>query len=212
MKAISHVGTTVGVQGAGATGGAAATGDESSLLPEPTFSGGNSVTALAALMLQADEQDQKNADLTQSSADQAMAADDANRVAALRDKASNDWAQGLSSGLCEIGGAVLSGVAAFLPSSNGSVDRGSAGAANAAGKAAATSGTIIAAHYKSKADDDDADAAQFQSTSDADKRRSDSAQSQSQAASDSIQKVEQFLQALLQTQQATALKAAGAAG
>jgi hypothetical protein len=208
MNPIHNVSYSAGVQSLGDASAATSSPVASApVLPEPVSFGGNTVTALAILMTQADQQDQKSSSIEQNQADAAMAQDDANRVQAMREKATQDLCQGIASGLAEIAGGALSLAGALQAPS----DAANGSTLGAGGKMAAGFAPLVSAPFKAKADDDDATAAQYQAAADTDKRRYDAAQSEAQSAQDSMQKVEQYLQAILQTQEGTSLKAAGGA-
>jgi hypothetical protein len=212
MSTISNVGQSSAVSGVDSQSTSTAGGaGASSVMPEPTAFGGNTVTELAILMTKADEQDEQNASIQQDQADAAMAQDDANRVQAMRDKANQDLYQGLASGIADMAGGVLALAGACCEPSSATGSKAVPDALGAGGKMASALGPITSAPFKKNADNDDATAAQDQAAADTDKRSYDAAQSQAQSAQDSIQKVEQYLQAILQTQEATSLKAAGGA-
>jgi hypothetical protein len=181
----------------------------SSLLPEPACFGGSTVTQLAMLMTQVDQQDQRNASLSQDDADKAIEQADAQHVQDLRDKAGHDLAQAVSTGLGEIADGGLSLAGAVVKTSSDGATHGPSAALAAGGKMAQGGGTIVAGVFRADGDRDDAKAAEDKAAADSAQRRYDRAKSASDSASDSIQKVEQFLQGILQTQAATTLKAAG---
>lgn len=223
MSNVSSVGQsapTYNIDSAGVNVTAPGTSDDSScLLPPPVALGGNAITQLAALMVRSDEQDQINSTNVETASDKAAAADDAARVQAMRDKASADVGQALVSGITEAVGGGLAIAGALVPSgSSGATtgttaaadgSRGLAGVLNGAAKLAPSLGTIFSAPYKSKADNDDANAAQSQAAADADIRAFNTAQGEAQSAADTISKIEDTLTSILQTQQATAAKVAG---
>jgi hypothetical protein len=224
MSTVSSVGQSApayNIDSAGVNGAATGTSDDSScLLPPPVALGGNAITQLAALMVRSDEQDQINSTNVETASDKAAAADDAARVQAMRDKASADVGQALVSGITEAVGGGLAIAGALVPSgSSGATtgttaapadgSRGLAGVLNGAAKVAPSLGTIFSAPYKSKADNDDANAAQSQAAADADIRAFNTAQGEAQSAADTISKIEDTLTSILQTQQATAAKVAG---
>jgi hypothetical protein len=186
------------------------------VLPEPIVLGGNAVTELAMLMTQVDQQDQKDASAAQDAADKAIEQSDAQHVQDLRDKAGHDEGEAWASGLGEIAGGALSLGGALSESTDPELDPGQRAADHvfaarwdALGKVAPGLGTLGAGQLKAAGDTDDANAAADKSASDAAQRRYDQAKSDAQSAADSIQKVQQYLQAALQTQEATNLKAAG---
>jgi hypothetical protein len=67
----------------------------------------------------------------------------------------------------------------------------------------------VSAQFKGQVDADDAQAARYEAASSADVRLYNSAQTAAQADADAISKIAQYLQAILQTEAATRLKAAG---
>ena len=185
---------------------------ETSVLPEPVALAGNAVTQLAMLMTQVDQQDQKNASAAQDAADQAIEQSDAQHVQDLRAKAGADEGAAWAGGLGEIAGGSLSLGGALSESTDVAARHAGAARWDALGKVAPGLGTIASGRYKAAGDTDDANAAADKSASDAAQRRYDQAKSEAQSAADSIQKVEQYLQTVLQTQEATNLKAAGGPG
>jgi hypothetical protein len=206
MNAITHqqvisVGATATTFDSGVQ--SAPTSDDSSLLPQPVCLGGDAITQLAVLMTQCGVEDQKNSTACEDAANQAAAKDDAARVAQMMDKANQDWDGALASGLGDIAGGALgiAGAAVSSPEASGVLSN--------SGKVMPGFGTIVAGGFKSAGDQDDARTAEYQAASDMDVRAYDEAQSNVQSASDQIQKVEQYLQQLLQTQNDTRLKAAG---
>lgn len=209
MTTIGNVNQSTPVQGVGiesvTLGGGAAVPESSSLLPEPAPMGTNSVAALAILMTQIDQQDKTESTKVQDAADQAAAQDDASRVQAMRDKASQDADGAWASGLGQIAGGGLEIAGAGFSDTPGKIDTHDI--LTGMGKAAPGAGAIVAGGYKAGADQDDATAAQFEAASQADIRRYNSATTEAQAAADSISKVEQYLQSTLQTEQAARLAA-----
>jgi hypothetical protein len=226
MTTITNVGQTGYVSGitpATTTSASPAASESSSLLPEPVGLSGDTITRLAMLMTKSDLQDQTNSTIIEDAANKAAAQDDAARVQQMMDKANQDLGQALATGLGEVAGGALSIAAAVVPagatgSPGGSTatapitigaDRGLAGVLSGAGKAAPGIGTIVSAPFKANGDRDDAQAAKYQAASDADVRRYNQAQNVVQADADAASKLEQAVQGILQTQQATSLKAAG---
>jgi len=172
------------------------------------------------LMTRCDLQDQNNSTRLEDAANKAAGQDDAARVQQMMDKANQDLGQALATGFGEVigGGLAIAGAvvpAASTTSSTGVVSfdssgsRGWAGVLNGAAKVAPGLGTIASAPSKARGDQDDAQAAKYQAASDADVRQYNQAQNAAQAAADAISKVEQTLQSILQTKEATGVKAAG---
>jgi len=186
----------------------------SALLPEPPCCEmtPDSVTALASLLTQVDEQDRDSAREIEQNADQAATLEEGQRIEQMRQKADDDQSQAWASGLCGIVGGALTVGSAFISSSpaNGShADPNWAAAVQGTGKAAPDIGTIVAGGYKAAADRDDACAAHFDYQAQSDLRRYGEARDDFQSANESVQKVRQFLDQLLQIENATRLAAAG---
>jgi hypothetical protein len=178
--------------------------------PSPDGLGEDAIVAIAALLAHADEQDRTQARRLEDAAEVAAEHEVAARIDKLRDKASQDWSQGLASGVCGIAGGALTASSGFLPDGTSGSGGSSSGfnwrkAAEGTGQAATSLGSIVSAWPKSAADADDADAARFDAAAQADLRRYGAAQEDAQAAEGSIQKVEQFLQAALQARNETIL-------
>jgi hypothetical protein len=195
------------------------------LLPEPAPCGlcDGSIAQLAMLLTEADEQDRTASRQIEDVADQAASQDENDRVVQMRAKASADENQAFASGLGDIaGGACMVGGAVFTPGSGSqgglseSPDTSHgidwSGALNGGGKALPGVGQIVAGQYKGAADRADADAARFDAQAQADIRRYNQAESDAQAANASMQRVEQFLDQIQQTENATRLSAASYRG
>jgi hypothetical protein len=188
------------------------TGDTSqaTLLPEPmpVALGGDSMTALAALITQADQQDSAAARKLQDQADSAAVTQENQRVAQLMDKANQDEAQGLATGIGDIAGGVATGVGGCLSDGTGADAKAADGAtgtsfraiADGVGKAMPGIGTIVASGFRAESDRDDARADGFEAGAQMALRRYDEAHGAEQAADASVQKVAQFLQSLQQTE------------
>lgn len=184
----------------------------SSFLPEPAPSGlaPGSIAALAALLTEVDQQDRASARELQQTSDQAAMHEEGQRVQAMRQKASDDESQALTSGIAGlVGGALTVGSAFMSQPAQGAGGTNWATAFQGAGKAAPDIGTILAAGYKASADRDDADAVQHEVEADADLRSYAEAEDEVQSANDSLQKVRAFLDQMQQTENATRLAAAG---
>jgi hypothetical protein len=199
--------------------------DAVALLPPPagTALSGDSMAQLAQLLTQADEQDRTSSRQIESLADRAATQQENDRVAQLRMKADDDGGQALAGGIAGIVGGSLTVVGAFVPAAGASASASATptattGAAptkmdwhellSGASAAAPNVGGIVAGQYKAESDRTDADAAAADAHAQADIRRFDQAHSDAQAASDSIQKVEQFLDQVQQTENAARLTAA----
>lgn len=212
-SAVYSVGTS---EASSSTAAASVAG--TSLLPQPVMIlGGNAMTQLAALMTQCDEQNQVNNTTMENAANKAAEQESDARVAALRDKASQDFTGALVSGLSDvaagglsIGGAVVTGGPATSGTASADVGRGWSGILNGGSKMFGSSGlgSILAAGYKAGADNDDANAAQAESASDAEVRSYNAASSQVQAAADALSKIEDTISGILQAQAQTGLKVA----
>jgi hypothetical protein len=180
------------------------------LLPEPFSAGlgGDSMAALAMLITRADQQDSASARKLQDEADGAAAAQDSQRVAQMMDKANQDEAQGLATGIGDIAGGVATGIGGCLSDGTGEAAKAADGAtgvndraiADGIGKAMPGLGSIVAGGYRAAGDRDDALAAQFQAGAQIALHRYDEAHGAEQAADASVQKVAQFLQTLQQAQ------------
>lgn len=213
MTTITEVGPSNAVyEIAPTTGSSTSSGGlaTSSLLPEPMCLSGNLVTQLAMLMTRCDLQDQINSTNVQDAADKASDQDEAARVQQMMDKADQDFGQALVTGIGDAIGGGLAIAGAVVPGgSTDAVGRGWAGVLSGAAKVAPGLGTITSAQFKANGDRDDAQATKYQAASDADVRMYNQAQSRAQAAAAAIATLEETLQGILQTQEATNLKAAG---
>lgn len=207
MSGIGSINQSTGVQSvseAGAGSSASAPREAGSLLPDPAHMASNSVVALAILMTRADQQEKSDQTKVENASNVAAAQEDASRVQALRDKASQDDSAGWASGLSDIAaGALAISGAAFTDTKGLDTHDILTGIS----KAAPGAGSIVAAGYKAGADQDDATAAQAEAASQAEIRRYAAAQTAQQAAADSISKVAQYLDTTLQTEAATRLAA-----
>lgn len=212
----------------------ASTIDDGGLLPVPVGSLGDDAYArLAMLLTKADESDRKASRTLEQTADQAATAEENQRVQEMQDKARQDEAQGWASGLGDIAAGACTIGGAFAAGSSGSGNGTSAAsnaatdttAASEAGKQAAAhfdwhtampgigsgaqgAGVITAGVFKSNADGDDGAAARYDAQSQAQVRRYNEVHDRITAANDSMQKVEQFLEQMQQTVNATRLAAA----
>jgi hypothetical protein len=211
LTQVGPPGSVGGVTAPAATTTSVETGDASSLLPVPVCLSGDTITQLAMLMTQSDLQDQRSSTILEDAANHAAAADDAARIAQMMDKAKQDRAEALVTGIGEVAGGTLSILAAVLPSPSTADPgaRGWPGALSGAARVAPGVGTIVSAQFKGQVDADDAQAARYEAASSADVRLYNSAQTAAQADADAISKIAQYLQAILQTEAATRLKAAG---
>jgi hypothetical protein len=169
-----------------------------------------SVEALASLLTQVDEQDRSSTRVLEQKADHAATLEDNQRVEEMRQKADDDESQAWANGLCGIAGGALTAGSAFVSSPPaGSKGPNWVTALQGAGKAVPDIGTIVAGGFKAAVDRDDANAAQFEDQAQADLRRYGEAHDDLQSANESIQKVQQFLDQVLQTENASRLVAAG---
>jgi hypothetical protein len=162
-----------------------------------------SMTALAQLLVQADCQDRTAARSMQDAADSAAMKAESQRVAEMNDKASQDSAQALASGLGDVAGGVAVGTSGFLSdgSSAGGGPNGKSPrlVAEGVGKVLPGIGTIAAGSFKAEADRDDGRAAMSEAQAQMAIRRYGVMGADAQAASDSIGKVQQLLQSIQQT-------------
>jgi hypothetical protein len=190
----------------------------SMLLPEPSACGlgDGAITQLAMILTKADEQDRSLARHVQQTADQAAMQEAHERVQQIRTKADDEWGAALSSGIGDIVGGACTLLGAGIGSGSGAqapaaADGGCTTAAVDArfdwsaafsgfSKVASASGTIVSGGYKAAADRDDAEATRHDAQSQADVRRYDEAHADVQAAEESIQKVRQFLDQVVQAQ------------
>jgi hypothetical protein len=197
---------------------AAGSGAEGPLLPDPTpmALGGDSITAIATLVAEADQQDASAANKLQDEADQAACQQESQRVSQMMDKADQDEAAGLASGIGDIAGGVAMGVGGFLSDGTGEGAKAADGAAGTnwrmvaegAGKALPGVGAIVSGGYKAEGDRDDARAASFEAGAQVALRAYDESHSREQAAQASVQKVADFLSTLQQTEAASRSAAA----
>jgi hypothetical protein len=175
---------------------------------------------VAVLLVRADEEDRASARQIEDEADQAAMKDANDRVAELRAKSDADRNGALASGIGDIAsGAFAMGGALFAPTSaaNGSAAGESSTSGHrvdwnamlsGCGKAMAGVGSLFASQYKGEANTHDAEAARLEAQSQADIRQYDRAQSDEQAANASIQKIEQLVDQMQQTEDATRLATA----
>jgi hypothetical protein len=181
------------------------------LLPEPTVEGfsDDSFAALAMLLTKADQQDRTSARQIEDSADQAAMKHANDRVQHMREKADADQSAAFVDGALGIlGGACTMGSAAFAQPCPGESGFNDCTALKGAGEASPKAGELFSAMYKGDAGRDDANAAASEAQSQANIRRFNQAHEDVQAANQSIQKVQQFLEQLLSTRNATLLTAA----
>lgn len=187
----------------------AAHAEATSLLPQPCgVLGDDAYAELAMLLTKADESDRKASRTLEQSADQAAAAEANQRVQEMEDKAHQDEMQGWANGLGDIaaGGCTVGGACFSAPSQAGHFDWHTA--LPGIGSGAQGAGVITAGTFKSTGDGDDARAAQHDARSQARVRFYNEVHERVGAANDSMQKIEQFLQQVQQTQNATRLAAA----
>ncbi len=180
------------------------------LLPQPFSAGlgGDAMAALAMLLTRADQQDSASARKLQDAADSAAVSQDSQRVAQMMDKADQDEAQGLATGIADIaggvatavGGALSDGTGAGAKAADGASDVNERAIADGIGKAMPGLGSIVAGAYRAAGDRDDARAAQFEAGAQIALHRYDEAHGAEQAADASVEKVAQFLQTLQQSQ------------
>jgi hypothetical protein len=204
------------------TGTTTAPAEATTLLPEPTGGGlgDDAMTAIAILLVQADNKDRDTSRKIEDEADNAALADANLRVDQLKDKAGQDENQALVSGAFQLAGGVATAASGGLSDGTKSIDQVDPVSGverlqsitvgtnwrtvvSGVGQALPGLGTILAAGHKAAADHDDAEAARFDALSQAAVRRYNGAHDDVQAANESIQKVEQFLQSVVQTQNET---------
>lgn len=170
------------------------------LLPEPDLCGlcGDSIAALAMLLTKADQQDRTASRRIEDAADQAASREENDRVEQLQAKARADASESLATGLASIGEGVCMAGATITDAS----------IFNDAAKGAHGIGDLFASQAKGDLGRADAGAAKFEAQAQADIRRYGQAHEDAQAANESIQKVEQFLNNVQQTENATRLATA----
>ncbi len=218
MTTISQVGgagSTSAVAAVAGAGGDAGSGEGTgSLLPEPVSLGGNAAIEIAMLMCKENNQERSDDLKMEDAANAAADRDNAARVQAMEKKASDDatgaWVTGvagMAAGLLTIGSGVVSDGMNKVGASLGSTNWRAVLAGSSAGVQGVATG--LAGCFKHDSDEDDAAAAQAQAAADADGRAYTHADSEAQAAAQSIQQVQQYLAAVLQTQAATASAATG---
>ena len=133
MTTIDAVRGTSGVEATASLPETSSAGtDDSSLLPEPTqvSLSADAMTALAQLMTRADSQDRTAAREQEDAADGAAMKAEGQRVAQMMDKADQDSAQALATGIGDIAGGALTATSGFLPdgsSSSGKCEEGTQG-------------------------------------------------------------------------------------
>ena len=210
--------TIQNVTGSGAVAAAASTPErvtvadaaDGGLLPEPAPVplASDSMTALAALLIQADCKDRADQRQVQDAADGDALREEDQRAAQLMDKANQDQGQALASGIGDIAGGALLAASGFLP--DGADDHGTSWrlAAEGGGKVMPGIGTIVAGGYKAEADRDDGRAVMAEARAQIAVHRQQNASSEAQAASDSIRKVQDLLESIQQTAAASRLAAA----
>jgi hypothetical protein len=178
------------------------------LVPPPCSdvpAGGDEMLLLAELLTRADQSDRTNARRSESIANQAEAQEDADRVSAMKDKANQDLYAAVAQGSFDIAGGVCTGLVGEFDKPDASKwdDR-----FKGASQALPGLGHLVAAVPKKAADDDDATAARDKASADVDERLSKQAHEDAQNATDSLKKVEEFLQAVKQSKNAAELAAA----
>jgi len=189
------------------------------LLPEPDACGlcDGSMAELSMLLTRADEQDRVASRRIETTADQAATREENDRVAQLQAKAGDDESQALASGIAGIAGGALAVVGSFVSSPAASNPPGASDAAHPTdwhqvlgglSGVAPSVGGLIASQYKAASDRADADGARSEAQAQADLRRYNQAHEDTQATNQSMQKVEQFLDQVQQTENATRLTAA----
>jgi hypothetical protein len=171
------------------------------------------MVTIAMLLTQADNQDRDASRKIEDAADNAAVADANARVNQLLDKANQDRDGALYSGLLGIAGGGFGIASGFVPdgkclATGSQVSTNWTAVADGASKVAPSLGSIVAGAYRATADRDDADAAKFEASEQVDIRRYNEAHEDVQAADASIQKVEQFLQGVLESENAARLTAA----
>ncbi len=183
---------------------ATAPGDGAILLPAPTAGGfgDDAMTAIAMLLVRADDEDRSTARKAEDAADGAALSAANAHADALHDKADQDEYQAFWTGGAQILGGIATGASGFFDgTTNNGVTAASKWHAGLSGVAQALpgAGTLAAGFFRANADRHDADAARFDAQSQVAVRRYNEAHDDVQSANDSIQKVEQFLQSVAQS-------------
>jgi hypothetical protein len=195
-----HRTSTVGVTATETTGPSTPTSpDDTSLMPSPgLFGGEDAMTALAAILVKADNKDRDTSRLIEDAADKS-ALDYANQHAdALRDKADKEVTEAYINGGFQVAGGAATAASPFVPESS------KWRAVVCSGKDVLPSmGTILSAGFKADATRDDATGVTLDADAQCAIRRFNAAHDDSQAATESIQKVEQFLQSVVQSENET---------
>jgi hypothetical protein len=195
-----HRTSTVAVTSTDTTDSSApAPSDDTSLMPPPgLFGGEDAMTALAALLVKADNKDRDTSRLIEDAADKSALDDAYSHADALSDKANKEATEAYVSGAFQIAGGLATSISA------GRAD-GSAWRVgwNGAGQALPGLGTILSAGFKADATRDDAQGVTLDAQAQCAIRRFNAAHDDSQAATESIQKVEQFLQSVVQSENET---------
>jgi hypothetical protein len=180
-------------------------GEAVNLLPPPAAGGlgEDAMTSIAILLVQADNEDRSTARKAEDAADSAALSAANAHAESLRDKADQDEYQALCTGGFQIAGGVATGISGFA--SDGTKNGVTTGnnvrqAWSGAGQALPGAGTLVAGFFKANADRDDADGVKFDAQSQVAVRRYNAAHDDVQSANESIQKVEQFLQSVVQSQ------------
>jgi hypothetical protein len=169
-------------------------------MPPPGCSGlgEDAMTALAVLLVKADNKDRDTSRLIEDAADKS-AIDDANQHAqVLRDKANKEFDEALVSGSFQIAGGIATSISAGRP--DGSAWRVGW---NGASQGLPGAGTLLSAGFKADSIKDDADGVKLDAEAQCAIRRFNTAHDDTQAATESIQKVEQFLQSVVQSENET---------
>jgi hypothetical protein len=178
--------------------------------PPGLFGGEDAMTALAALLVKADNKDRDTSRLIEDAADKS-ALDYANQHAdALRDKANKELVESGINGAFQIAGGVATAVSAFVPDGT-AVQGGKSVTVGTDWRTVVGSGkdvlpglgTILSAPFKADSIKDDAAGVTLDAQSQCAIRRFNTAHDDSQAAAESIQKVEQFLQSVVQSENET---------
>ncbi len=207
-----HRTSTVAVTAADTTDPSSPTSlDGTSLMPAPgLFGGEDAMTALAALLVQADNKDRETSRVIEDSADKAALDDATQHANALYDKANQEAHEAFVSGGFQIAGGLASSASAFL-SDGTAVQEGKSvtggtnwrAALGGLGQASPGMGTLLSAGYKADAIKDDAQGVTLDAQAQCAIRRFNVAHDDEQSATESIQKVEQFLQSVVQSQNET---------
>jgi hypothetical protein len=155
------------------------------------------MTALAALLVKADNKDRDTSRVIENAADKSAIDDATQHANALDDKANKEFDEALINGGAQMAGGVATAVAPFIK------DAAWSQVATSGKDALPGLGAILSAGLKADSIRDDADGVKLDAQAQCSIRRFNTAHDDAQAATESIQKVEQFLQSVVQSENET---------